>query len=146
MIAERFGVPLLSLIIWNGLDVARPIHPGDRLVIHRKNISQEDAEEGETEQDRFPSKERTEAHTILSPSIFFFLLEALCGHGKRGLELLCEDRDFELFDHPSKRLKGFSFFAAAMGRKVLLALSQPGGYSSICAFFRRCFSALFVPL
>jgi membrane-bound lytic murein transglycosylase D len=57
MIAERFGVPLLSLIIWNGLDVARPIHQGDRLVIHRKNISQEETEEGETEQDRLPLKD-----------------------------------------------------------------------------------------
>jgi membrane-bound lytic murein transglycosylase D len=56
-IAERFGVPLLSLIIWNSLDVTRPIHPGDRLVVHRKNIPREDAEEGETEQDRFPSKD-----------------------------------------------------------------------------------------
>lgn len=33
-IAERFGVPLPALVIWNRLDVRRPIHPGDRLVIH----------------------------------------------------------------------------------------------------------------
>lgn len=33
-IAERFGVPLPALAIWNRLDVRRPIHPGDRLVIH----------------------------------------------------------------------------------------------------------------
>ncbi len=34
-IAERFGVPLLSLIIWNRLDVSRPIHPGQELAIYR---------------------------------------------------------------------------------------------------------------
>ena len=34
-IAEEFGVPLLSLLIWNRLDVNRPIHSGDRLLIHR---------------------------------------------------------------------------------------------------------------
>ena len=33
-LAERFGVPLLSLLIWNRLDPSRPIHPGDRLVVH----------------------------------------------------------------------------------------------------------------
>jgi membrane-bound lytic murein transglycosylase D len=57
MIAERFGVPLLALVLWNGLDVTHPIHPGDRLVIHPKHISQEDTEERETEQDRLPSKD-----------------------------------------------------------------------------------------
>jgi len=36
-IAERFGVPLLSLIIWNRLDVSRPIHPGQELVIHQED-------------------------------------------------------------------------------------------------------------
>lgn len=36
-IAERFGVPLFSLIIWNRLDVSRPIHPGQELIIHRKD-------------------------------------------------------------------------------------------------------------
>jgi membrane-bound lytic murein transglycosylase D len=35
-IAERFGVPLLSLLIWNRLDVSRPIHPGQKLVIYRE--------------------------------------------------------------------------------------------------------------
>jgi membrane-bound lytic murein transglycosylase D len=57
MIAERFGVPLLSLVIWNGLDVTRPIHPGDRLVIHRRNVPREETDEGETEKDRLPSTE-----------------------------------------------------------------------------------------
>jgi hypothetical protein len=33
-IAERFGVPLQALLIWNRRDARRPIHPGDRLVIH----------------------------------------------------------------------------------------------------------------
>lgn len=57
MIADRFGVPLLSLLIWNGLDGTRPIHPGQRLVIHRETISQEETEEGDTESDRLPSKD-----------------------------------------------------------------------------------------
>lgn len=33
-LAERFGVPLLSLLIWNRIDPSRPIHPRDRLVVH----------------------------------------------------------------------------------------------------------------
>ena len=33
-IAERFGVPLPSLVIWNRLNPRSPIHPGDRLVIY----------------------------------------------------------------------------------------------------------------
>jgi hypothetical protein len=33
-IAEQFGVPLPALLIWNRLDARRPIHPGDRLIIH----------------------------------------------------------------------------------------------------------------
>ena len=33
-IAEQFQVPLPALLIWNRLDVRRPIHPGDRLIIH----------------------------------------------------------------------------------------------------------------
>jgi hypothetical protein len=36
LIAERFGVPLPALLIWNRIDLNRPIHPGDRLVIHPK--------------------------------------------------------------------------------------------------------------
>ena len=33
-IAERFGVPLPSLVIWNRLNPRSPIHPGDRLIIY----------------------------------------------------------------------------------------------------------------
>ena len=33
-IAERFGVPLASLIIWNRLNPRATIHPGDRLIIY----------------------------------------------------------------------------------------------------------------
>ena len=32
-IAERFGVPLQALLIWNRLDIRKAIHPGDRLVV-----------------------------------------------------------------------------------------------------------------
>ena len=56
-IAERFGVPLLALIIWNGLDATRPIHPGDRLVIHNDRILRKALEEGDTEQDRSSAPE-----------------------------------------------------------------------------------------
>jgi hypothetical protein len=35
-IANRFGIPLQALIIWNRLDLSRPIHPGDRLIIYPK--------------------------------------------------------------------------------------------------------------
>jgi len=34
-IADRFGIPLPALIIWNRIDLNAPIHPGDRLVIYR---------------------------------------------------------------------------------------------------------------
>ncbi len=34
MIAERFGVPLSAIIIWNRLDYEKPIHPGDRLIVY----------------------------------------------------------------------------------------------------------------
>ena len=34
VIAQRFDVPLSALLLWNGLSVNKPIHPGDRLVIH----------------------------------------------------------------------------------------------------------------
>jgi membrane-bound lytic murein transglycosylase D len=44
-IAERYGVPLLSLIIWNRLDVSRAIHPGQKLVIHQEEVPQGEAEE-----------------------------------------------------------------------------------------------------
>ncbi len=33
-IAERFGIPLASLIIWNRLNPRATIHPGDRLIIY----------------------------------------------------------------------------------------------------------------
>ena len=36
-IAEKFDVPLPALLIWNRLDLKRPIHPGDRLIIYPKN-------------------------------------------------------------------------------------------------------------
>ncbi len=36
-IAEQFAVPLPALIIWNKLDLKRPIHPGDKLVIYSKS-------------------------------------------------------------------------------------------------------------
>jgi hypothetical protein len=37
-IAEKFGVPLAALIIWNRIDHKRPIHPGDRLVIYPRRL------------------------------------------------------------------------------------------------------------
>jgi hypothetical protein len=37
-IAERFGVPLAALIIWNRIDLQRTIHPGDRLIIHERRL------------------------------------------------------------------------------------------------------------
>jgi hypothetical protein len=33
LIAERFNVPLQALRIWNRIDLRKPIHPGDRLVV-----------------------------------------------------------------------------------------------------------------
>ena len=33
-IASRFNVPLPALLIWNRLNYRKPIHPGDRLIIH----------------------------------------------------------------------------------------------------------------
>ncbi len=37
-IADRFDVPLTSLIIWNRLNPRRHIHPGQRLVIYPNNM------------------------------------------------------------------------------------------------------------
>ncbi len=37
-IAERFNVPLTALLIWNNLDLKALIHPGDRLIIYRKEL------------------------------------------------------------------------------------------------------------
>lgn len=36
-IADQFDVPLAALLIWNRLDLKRPIHPGDQLIIHTKD-------------------------------------------------------------------------------------------------------------
>ena len=33
-IAEKFNIPLASLIIWNRIDLKQPIHPGDRIIVH----------------------------------------------------------------------------------------------------------------
>jgi membrane-bound lytic murein transglycosylase D len=35
LIAEKFGVTLYALLIWNRIDMNRPIHPGDHLVVHQ---------------------------------------------------------------------------------------------------------------
>ena len=43
-IAQKFDVPLAALLIWNRLDMHRPIHPGDRLVIHSLRMEQIDSE------------------------------------------------------------------------------------------------------
>jgi hypothetical protein len=37
VIADRFGIPLAALLIWNRIDLQRPIHPGDRLIINRES-------------------------------------------------------------------------------------------------------------
>ncbi|MCJ8501111.1 lytic transglycosylase domain-containing protein [Desulfatitalea alkaliphila] len=34
VIAERFDLPLPALLIWNRIDLNKPIHPGDRLVLY----------------------------------------------------------------------------------------------------------------
>ena len=34
LIAERFGVPLPTLFLWNDLTRGEHIHPGDRLIIY----------------------------------------------------------------------------------------------------------------
>ena len=39
LIADRFGVPLSALLIWNRIDVKDPIHPGDRLMIYDANTN-----------------------------------------------------------------------------------------------------------
>jgi hypothetical protein len=55
-IAERYGVPLLSLVIWNRLDVRRPIHPGQKLVVHQEGI-QGYQEEKAADSNSAPSKD-----------------------------------------------------------------------------------------
>jgi soluble lytic murein transglycosylase-like protein len=43
IIAEKFNVPLAALIIWNRIDLNKPIHPGDRLIIYpeQKTLGQD---------------------------------------------------------------------------------------------------------
>lgn len=36
LIAEKFGVPLAALLIWNKVDLKSHIYPGDRLIIYKK--------------------------------------------------------------------------------------------------------------
>ncbi|UCE35728.1 MAG: transglycosylase SLT domain-containing protein [Deltaproteobacteria bacterium] len=45
LIADRFNVPLAALIIWNRLDLKAVIHPGDKLIIHRKPTEPEESDE-----------------------------------------------------------------------------------------------------
>ena len=40
-IADRFGVPLKALILWNRLEKRKYIHPGERLVIHAPDSAAE---------------------------------------------------------------------------------------------------------
>jgi membrane-bound lytic murein transglycosylase D len=37
-IAAKFNVPLAALIIWNRIDLERPLQPGDRLVIYKREL------------------------------------------------------------------------------------------------------------
>lgn len=39
-IADRFQVPLPAILIWNRLDMSRPIHPGDRLIIYPRRLEE----------------------------------------------------------------------------------------------------------
>jgi membrane-bound lytic murein transglycosylase D len=49
LIADKFGIPLAALIIWNQLDMRHPIYPGDRLIIYKKEAeSAEQNNEPET--------------------------------------------------------------------------------------------------
>jgi len=36
LIAEKFGIPLAAILIWNQIDLNRPIHPGDSLIIYKE--------------------------------------------------------------------------------------------------------------
>jgi hypothetical protein len=36
LIADKFDIPLAALIIWNHIDIKRPIYPGDHLIIYPK--------------------------------------------------------------------------------------------------------------
>ncbi len=65
-IADRFGVPLAALIIWNRLDLNVPIHPGDRLVIYRESSraivtdTPEDVEEENDSEESGVSRQESE--------------------------------------------------------------------------------------
>ena len=52
-IADRFDVPLPALVIWNRIDPRRPIHPGDRLIIYRKDVppDEKDPVDADTDED-----------------------------------------------------------------------------------------------
>jgi len=39
-IAEKFDIPLAAILIWNRIDLKKPIHPGDRLVIYPRRLQQ----------------------------------------------------------------------------------------------------------
>ncbi len=45
LIADRFGVPLSSILIWNRIDAKDPIHPGDRLRIYNVDTKSDRGEE-----------------------------------------------------------------------------------------------------
>ncbi|MFH1480657.1 MAG: transglycosylase SLT domain-containing protein [Pseudomonadota bacterium] len=40
-IAERFGIPVNAILIWNRLDLKRPLQPGQKILIYRKDILSE---------------------------------------------------------------------------------------------------------
>jgi len=48
-IAEKFNVPLAALIIWNRIDLKRPIYPGQRLVIFAEEAKLDETETVEDE-------------------------------------------------------------------------------------------------
>jgi LysM repeat protein len=52
LIADRFNVPLASLLIWNKLNLKSAIYPGDRLIIYGQEEPEETDEvlKGEEEE------------------------------------------------------------------------------------------------
>ena len=48
-IAEKFDIPLAALIIWNRIDLKRPIYPGQRLIIYAEEAKVDATETGEDE-------------------------------------------------------------------------------------------------
>jgi membrane-bound lytic murein transglycosylase D len=50
LIAEKFGVPLAALLIWNKLDLKAHIYPGDRLIIYKKEEKILEPDETESEE------------------------------------------------------------------------------------------------